>query len=71
MSRKRPAAIEPHLSAETVAKLIDCTPDHLRKMRLKSTEERPCGPRWTVTADGTIRYPESAVREYLGIKEAA
>lgn len=63
---KRPAMLEPHLSAESVAKLLDCTPDHLRRMRATSTDEAPRGPRWVVTADGTIRYPESALRAYLG-----
>lgn len=66
MRRKKPAAIEPHLTAETVAKLLDCTPDHLRRMRMRGK-----GPRWKVTADKTIRYPESAIREYLGAEEAA
>lgn len=56
------AGIEPHLSVTSVARVLDCTSEHLRNLRLQNK-----GPRWTVTTDGTVRYPASAVRAYLGI----
>lgn len=63
----KPAALQPHYSTSDAARFVGCTAGHLRNLRVQNK-----GPRWTVTADGTIRYPESALIEYLaGAKGAA
>ena len=53
-------ALERHYTSREAAKLIGFTTSSLRNMRLLNK-----GPRWIVTADGTVRYPESALRDYL------
>jgi hypothetical protein len=55
-----PPPLERHYSASSAADLLDVTVGHLRNLRLQNK-----GPRWVSTADGGIRYPESALREYL------
>lgn len=52
--------IERVYTTRGAARILDVTSGHLRNMRLVNR-----GPRWIVTADGTVRYPESALREYL------
>ena len=52
--------LEPHYTSREAARFIGVASTSLRNMRLANK-----GPRWVVTADGTIRYPESALREYL------
>lgn len=62
----KPAALQPHYSTTDAARYVGCTAGHLRNLRVQSK-----GPRWVKTADGTIRYPESALIEYLaGVKGA-
>ncbi len=62
MANKRTPAptLEPHYTTTDAARFIGCSSSHMRNLRLANR-----GPRWIVTADGTIRYPESALREYL------
>ncbi|MBO9717486.1 MAG: hypothetical protein J7507_11940 [Pseudoxanthomonas sp.] len=55
--------LERHYNTTDAAKIIGVTSASLRNMRVKDK-----GPRWTVTADGTIRYSESALRTYLGTR---
>lgn len=54
------AGLERHYTSRDAAKLIGFTTGSLRNLRLERK-----GPRWVTTADGAIRYPESALREYL------
>lgn len=54
------AKLERHYTSREAARLIGFTTSSLRNLRL---ERR--GPRWITTVDGTIRYPESALRNYL------
>jgi hypothetical protein len=64
MKRAAPeTALEDHYSTSQAARLCGCTPGHLRNLRATGGGK---GPRWKVTKDGTIRYPASAIREYLG-----
>lgn len=58
--RNETAGLEPHYTTTSAARFIGCSSSHMRNLRLQNK-----GPRWIVTADGTIRYPESALREYL------
>lgn len=62
-TRGRRAAVEKHYATKDAAALIGCTSGALRNMRLTNK-----GPRWVVTSDKTIRYPESAIKEYLSGK---
>ena len=58
----RPAvSLERHLRPKEAAHLIGLSEKTLRNMRVENR-----GPRWIVTRDHTIRYPESALAEYLG-----
>ena len=67
MSRESPPNIERHYTTRETAQIIGGTSGHLRNLRIKNK-----GPRWVVTADGVIRYPESAIREWLsGTKRRA
>lgn len=62
MTNKRDLApvLEPHYTTSAAARFTGCSSSHMRNLRLAEK-----GPRWITTADGTIRYPESALREYL------
>lgn len=60
MDKSSKAALERHYASREAARLIGFTTSSLRNLRLENR-----GPRWIVTADGTIRYPESALRQYL------
>lgn len=60
MDSNNTQTLERHYTSREAAKLIGFTTSSLRNMRLVNK-----GPRWIVTADGTIRYPESALRDYL------
>lgn len=60
MDRKDAPSLEPHYTSREAARLIGFTTSSLRNMRQAGR-----GPRWVTTADGTIRYPESALRAYL------
>lgn len=57
----RPATIERHLQPKDAAEIIGLSEKTLRNLRVENK-----GPRWIVTRDRTIRYPESALAEYLG-----
>lgn len=54
------SGVERHYTSREAAKLIGYTTSSLRNMRLENK-----GPRWIVTSSGTVRYPESALHEYL------
>ena len=66
----RPKAVLPlerHYTSREAAEIIGSSSGSLRNLRLKNR-----GPRWVVTAGGTIRYPESALRDYLnGVRQEA
>jgi hypothetical protein len=64
-ARKAAPMLERHYTTSQAAQLIGVSSGHLRNLRCDDK-----GPRWVVTRDGTIRYPESALRVYLG-QEAA
>lgn len=55
-----PLPLDRFYTTGSAARLIGVSSGHMRNMRVVNK-----GPRWIVTADGTIRYPESALREYL------
>ena len=61
--------LEPHYTSAACAEYIGGTTGALRNMRISGK-----GPKWIRTADGTIRYPASAIREWLngdpGFKKA-
>ena len=63
--RKAAAPLERHYTTAQAAEIIGVSSGWLRNLRVDDK-----GPRWIVTTDGTIRYPESALRAYLG-QEAA
>lgn len=52
--------LEPHYSTIQAARILGYTPGHLRDLRVKNA-----GPRWIRLPTGMVRYPESALRDYL------